>query len=258
MAKRQHARPKAKPKAALKSRLPHIALRDIRDMILMITVFSLIVMGVQKMREPGTLPIRRVHFEGELVNVKASELRRIVAAQPLGGFFNSDLESIENALETLPWIDTASVRRQWPDAMRIHVYEQVPIARWGEDALLNVRGEMFYPPREGFPKNVPVLFGPEGRQRDVAAYFRRVAEMLQPIDLGVRALVQDERRSWRVLLSNGIQVELGRQEGEERMTRFARVYENMLVHKQADIAVVDLRYTNGFAVQWKPTQAKQD
>jgi cell division protein FtsQ len=65
------------------------------------------------------------------------------------------------------------------------------------------------------------------------------------------ALRLDARGAWEAQLDNGIIVRFGRKQIEERSARFVAVVLRMLVQRAADIAYVDLRYTNGFAIGWR-------
>ena len=44
-----------------------------------------------------------------------------------------DLKQIQERLEKLPWVEQASVRRQLPDILHIHLKERTPIALWQKD-----------------------------------------------------------------------------------------------------------------------------
>jgi cell division protein FtsQ len=62
----------------------------------------------------------------------------------------------------------------------------------------------------------------------------------------VDQLVVSARQSWRLRLSGGVSVELGRDKLNERMSRFARFYPRAVAAVGA-ISRVDMRYPNGFA-----------
>ena len=80
--------------------------------------------------------------------------------------------------------------------------------------------------------------------------------MLAPLGLNVTRLQLSERRAWRMTLNDGLELRLGRDGVERRLQRFVEVYPGVLKQQLARIAAVDLRYTNGFAVQWKPDASK--
>ena len=73
----------------------------------------------------------------------------------------------------------------------------------------------------------------------------------------------DQRRSWMVIVDNGIKLNLGNNDISslnmdkiesmllERVKRFAYFYEKNLKTYRNKIEQIDMRYTNGFTVQWK-------
>ena len=65
----------------------------------------------------------------------------------------------------------------------------------------------------------------------------------------------NERRALGVELSNGMHVMFGRMRASMDLynaaARFVQAFNTSLIGRVGRIAVVDLRYTNGFAVQWK-------
>ena len=226
--------------------------RDWLELAAVIAILSLIVIGVYKLREPDTLPIKRVYFESATTDAARAELKQIVARHLTGNFFTVDLQAIEQAVARLGWIKSAAVRRKWPGTLLIHIRKQVPVARWGAYRLLNRAGQIFRPQRGMLLANLPILHGPRGRSQALLARYRQLTSVLKPAGLRVRALVQDERRAWHLLLNNGIPINIGRGDPRARVARFTRVYQKVLASQAVRIKSVDLRYTNGFAVAWKP------
>lgn len=204
-----------------------------------------------KLRDPHTLPIRTVQIEGELRHLNRARLEQVAAPVVSGGFFSVDLRAVREALTGLPWVYRVGVRRQWPDRLVVVVEEQRPVAQWGESALVNPYGELFHPPREEFPQGLPVLRGPEGKARELLREYAALTERLAPLGLRVTMLEENERLAWRLRLDNGIEVALGREQRAARLERFVRVYAAALADRAAQIAAVDLRYTNGLAVAWR-------
>lgn len=207
--------------------------------------------GLEKLRDPRTLPVQQVRIEGEFAHLDRAELERVAAPLVAGGFFTIDLREVETAVEALPWVFDASLRREWPGTLVLAVSEQVAIAHWGEDALLNPYGELFTPPPASFPAGLPELHGPAGQQRALIERFIEVSKLLKTAGLQPRALIEDERRAWRLTLDNGVEILLGREESLARLERFVAVYPQTLERRADALQRVDLRYTNGFAVAWR-------
>ncbi|MGC8697265.1 MAG: cell division protein FtsQ/DivIB, partial [Halothiobacillus sp.] len=59
------------------------------------------------------------------------------------------------------------------------------------------------------------------------------------------------RGSLDVVLQGGTRIRLGTQQIESRLQRLLDVYNTTLSGKLDQITAIDLRYTNGFAVQWR-------
>ena len=136
------------------------------------------------------------------------------------GLVSVDLAAVRRAVEQLPWVDSATVERQWPSTLNIRVTEQVAAARWGANGLLNTRGELFISEARHIPPELPRLSGPLGSEGEVAR--RYLAAQGQLIEAGMRltAVRLDARGAWEFDLDNGITVRLGRRQVDERFARF--------------------------------------
>jgi cell division protein FtsQ len=130
------------------------------------------------------------------------------------------------------------------------------VARWGERGFLNARAQLFEPQQPVDLAELPQLAGPAGYEQRVLQMYGRVQMLLQPLRLGVADLHLDARRTWSVQLSNGLTVEIGRNDPVERIERFVRVYPAILAAGKGALASVDLRYSNGFAVRWQQVDEK--
>ncbi len=202
----------------------------------------------------GSKPVSRVLFTGELKRVDRDEL--VARTQPLligEGFMTTDLESIRAELLQMPWVAEVSVRRQWPSQLVVAVTEQEPIARWGDDGLLNRRGRVFRPQPLGEVGDLPALFGPDDAAADVVARYAELSALLAGEGLRLVRLGTDRRGSWRAELDSGVELRLGTGELLEKLRRFARVYRAELRARFGEVAYVDLRYSNGLAVGWRAT-----
>lgn len=208
-------------------------------------------MGVRLLADPMTLPIKDVRVRGELHYLTPEALEQSVIPVATGGFLRVDVREVRKAALALPWIDDAQVRRLWPDTLRVSVIEQVPVARWMAGGLVNNRGELFTPDPSTYPENLPNLGGTVGSAADMLDHLHRLNQVFASIKLTVTTLQVDERRAWNIILSNGIQLLLGRKDLDNRLARFLRVYSSALAPQAERIGQVDLRYSNGFAVGWK-------
>lgn len=197
-------------------------------------------------------PFRQVTVTGAGHAATRQAVQALVPKLP-GGFFSMDLAAAQTALERLPWVRRADVRRLWPGRLVVELEEHRAAAAWNDRATLDVHGEVFpvAPQRQ-----LPRIFAADGMEREVARRYGEFSTIVRPLGLRVDQLVVTARQSWRVRLSGGISVELGRERIQERMARFAQAYPQALAATGA-ILRVDMRYPNGFAAQVDPRKDGQ-
>lgn len=213
-------------------------------------LIATVIFSVTWLRDPHNMPLRAVQVEGQFRKLSAEQLQQAIAATVQGGFFSVNVDAVRRAAEALPWVESASVRRVWPDSLRLTVVEQRAAARWGDTGLLNMRGELFEPAADSIPQYLPRLSGPDELRRRVMENYIAMTAALAPIGRRVSVLRLDERRAWQVELDNAVSLQLGRDHTLPRLERFVRVYPTLFVAAEARLKTVDLRYSNGFAVRW--------
>jgi cell division protein FtsQ len=207
----------------------------------------------QHLADPMTLPIHKIRVQGALVHVNEDMLRQSVVDKVQGGYFNIDVAALRKTVEQLPWVRTAAVRRVWPDAVVINVIEQRPLAIWATGGLVNDHGELFKPEESSRPKHLPLFAAPAGMEHNVTELYRDLSAQLAPLELRIVELQLDQRRAAQLQLHNGIELVLGREERLARMQRFVKVYNKTLARHTTQIRRIDMRYSNGMAVQWDNT-----
>jgi cell division protein FtsQ len=206
-----------------------------------------------------------------VTHVTEAQIRLVADRRVRGTFFTVDLERVRESLEKLPWVREARVERRWPDTLVVSLVEQVPLARWNDNALVNGEGEVFVAAASG---SLPRLSGPEDSSVEVITAFRRYQAALAPLGMHIAELRLSPRRAWSMRLDNGMQLALGRQQTDARLARFVTFYPRLLgaqaatriapavadASSNATVAArkpatpiipltVDLRYADGFAVR---------
>jgi cell division protein FtsQ len=194
---------------------------------------------------PQRFPVNAVEIKGPLKNTTRAEIE---AALPraAGNFFAVDLAEVRAGVERLPWVRHVAVRRVWPGRLEVAVEEHVALARWGDDALVNLQGEKFYARTR---ESLPSFVAPAGSAAEVARRYRRFSEIVAPLGTRVERVVLSARHAWQLRLANGVHVMLGRDGdlAEERLRKFVEAYPGTFAGKKYEY--VDLRYPNGFALR---------
>ena len=208
----------------------------------------------------GYFTIESVTISHGLEHVDRGIVERTAWRSIHGNYLNVDLSQVENALESLPGIYQAMVRRVWPDALELRLVETQAMARFqtlqnpdgnSPDSYINLAPDQAM-------RVSPVLRGPREQRETLVHTFSSVMPLLQearlePLELSVSksgrwAL---EVRSDSSLVPARFELLLGRDGVVEKVDRFTRSFTIALGDKADQIGRVDMRYVSGFAVQWK-------
>jgi cell division protein FtsQ len=194
---------------------------------------------------PGLFPLQSVRLSEVPQRVEAGEVLQVVRHEVQGNFFTVDIEHLKQSLEKLQWVRNVSIRREFPHRLAVQLEEHQALARWNNAALVNRQGEVFV----AYSKQVlPAFTGQDGTEAEVTQHYTQFSQQLAALDLQVTQLVLSSRHAWQLRLSNGMVLELGREDMQQRLARFVEVYPYSLAAKQGKVKYVDLRYRNGFAV----------
>jgi cell division protein FtsQ len=196
-------------------------------------------------------PINNVSVIGVFSNIEKKEIENLII--PLvsdGEILTIDLVEIASLLETHPWIEKSFIRRKWPSGIEVRVIEEVPLARWGDKNFLNSRGEILEINNSNLG-HLPLLKGVKNSERLLMKTYREIVLLLQPANLKIIELRYDDRGIWRLALSNGLEILIGRDHIVEKIRRFLIIWMATLKNNSSDVDSVDIRYDNGIAVRWK-------
>ncbi|PCI60922.1 MAG: cell division protein FtsQ [Gammaproteobacteria bacterium] len=207
----------------------------------------------QQIHSEENMPVSVLKISGEIRYTQHSEITSVLVDINLSNFFQVDVNQVQEKIAQLPWVYSVSVRKQWPNELKIYVVDQTPIALWNGDFLINKQGEVFQADISQLKKALPQFFGPEGSETIALENYNNFNKLLKFGDLFVEELVLSERFSWQLTLNDGVLLNLGREHRFERVSRFmdlyAQINKNKTENRQVDY--VDLRYDTGAAVGWK-------
>ncbi|MCP4322383.1 MAG: FtsQ-type POTRA domain-containing protein, partial [Alteromonadales bacterium] len=170
-------------------------------------------------------------------------------------FFTVEIAQIQKELEDMPWVYSVSIRKRWPETLKIHVVEQSIVAIWNDIALLNRFGEIVEASPNSVTQDYVSLYGSDEQANDVLMTYVKLHQLLKVNDFDIAQLSNDQRQSTALTLKNGIILRLGKEQKLDRVQQFLTVYP--LIDKKYDvnkIDYIDLRYDTGFAVGWKNEQ----
>lgn len=228
---------------------PRLAWRFLKGLSGLALILAMLAGGHWLLQlESQYLPVRVVSIEGEVRRMTLQQIQERVGMTLEAGILTQDLATIQAAIKELPWVDSAGVRRAWPDRLVIAVSEHKPLARWGEGGLVTAEGVVFRPERHEIPAGLPQLRGPDDQARQVVRRYLAWGQLLKVRGLAILTLEDDPRGAWTLTTDAGFTLLLGRTEVETRLERFLRAYPEILAAGRP--ARVDMRYSNGLAVSW--------
>lgn len=223
---------------------------------------------------PGNLPIKKIELINRLENQESRELQLVSAQAINGGFFSLNVEQFRTELiNKLPWVKLVSVRKIWPDKLLLSIEEYKPVVRWksvqhrlstdreqkNNDLhyqLLSSEGVVFKPEltikQQRKFNAMALISGTDERAKEIMQNCYVMNEHLQQIKLSISECGMNARRTWQLILNNGMTLKLGKEMIMPRLDRFIRSFNGALKDYIDRVAYADLRYSNGFSIKWKP------
>lgn len=202
------------------------------------------------LKDEQKLPVQHIVISGDRQFVDDMKLKAAVRQALPGSFFDLDVDIAHQVIESRPWVYSASVRKEWPNTLRVYVKEQQAVARWNDDLLLNTHGGSFQAFLPQSEDNLPLLYGPGGSEQTALQGYRAMQTLLGQQGLLIEQMLLSERFAWRLTLVGGLTLNLGRTEFIDRVQRFVDLYP-LLINNERYLEYVDLRYDTGMAVGWK-------
>ncbi len=233
-----------------------LRIRSLGGFAFLLLVIALIVGGtsavINWMTDSNRMPLKQLVVQGNLHYLTTNDVRQtILHMGHLGTFLTQNVDQIQTALDTMPWVAQASVRKEWPDVIKVFLVEHVPAAIWNGQYIVDKKGDVFKAPAEQVTDlHLVGLYGPEGTSSLMLTTLHELQGILNQGNFHIATLTLNEWHSWQLQLTNGIQLELGQDDINQRLERFTWLYPQF-IKQDKPIAYVDLRYSNGAAVGWK-------
>jgi len=199
-------------------------------------------------------PVRWIDISAPEQRVSAEQIRARLRDDLQRGFFSLDLRHMVQQLESLSWVASARVQRNWPDTIKVSIREHRPVAYWNDQQLISDYGVVFDSDADSTIRALPRLQGPPARRDEVVQRWLQWRDSLLAIGLRITALQLSERGSWSLQLNSGTSIAMGRQQLAQRMQRLLAIWPQ-LVQGNNYPRRIDMRYSNGLAITLPPEAA---
>ncbi len=232
--------------------------KDYRPMLLKLAVFALVISSLVstgfwvRSQQLENFTIRSIEVTGSREFVTSEQVSEVLQQHAQGDFFNIDIDVAREDLLALPWVREVSLRREWPDRLLIQLREQQAVAHWNAHSknslLLNEVGQNFAGAQDIAADDLPQLSGVKGSELRVLEEYASLSSQLG--EHKVTALSLDARNAWELVLHNDIQVRFLERNKEQAIQRLLTALRVFNADELQRAAKIDLRYSNGFAIEW--------
>ncbi|MDR1057276.1 MAG: FtsQ-type POTRA domain-containing protein [Coxiellaceae bacterium] len=221
--------------------------------------FTIVILGIGgilswciwNFTQPIYFPINHIKIFATYEHIKQGDLQKTISSYTDRGFFHLNVKGMKQQLLKSPWIYAVSVQREWPDIIKINIVEQHPILQWGKNALINSAGIIFTPSPITFPKELPIIFGPEEKEAEIFALYQKILLALEPLDLTLKKLILNSTHYWEILLNNNTVVYMKEAKSLNQIELLTNVYRKITADRVQAPKSIDLRYQSGLAVKWE-------
>lgn len=200
----------------------------------------------------------KLELSGNLTRVPIDRVKEVVEPMLKGNYFTEDLEAVRAAVETVPWVSRATVRRVWPNELHVEVEIYQALAIYEDGRLVDTNGVLFSAnpdERDNPSEALPNFYGPVTQTAQIARYYREFVRALQPIGATVTDVTCSDRGSWSLVMSSPdippTRVELGQEASGSgviaKLADMAAAYPRVVELMDGPPASIDLRYNRAFA-----------
>lgn len=153
-----------------------------------------------------------------------------------------DLSSARDRIESISWVETATIERILPDTLKIRLIEHKPMALWQLDnqlMLVGYKGAVLTLENLYQYRDYPLIVGAEAPK--AAPEILLYLEKLPDLETQIHALSFIGQRRWDLHLKNGMIVKLPEENIHEHLNILNDLAsEEELLQKQ--IKIIDMRY----------------
>jgi len=216
---------------------------------------SALVVGVYAsfVKIKSAFPVRRVIFIGNK-HLTSDELRALSGIRRNASLITLSGKKVSKNLLGSPWIESVSVRKEFPDTLSIIVSEVMPFALLdlkGRLFIINQKGDLLEELKGNVIPFLPIITGDPSREKEGFSEALTLAQTMNGMGLS------SERDQIEIVLSkpeelssiiDGMVVKVGAGEYKEKLERLLELEED-IQRRQIAVDYIDLRFANRVVVK---------
>ncbi len=221
--------------------------------------------------------LRHIIIHADYRHYTQTQVEKMI--QPLSGenIFHLKIGLLIEQLKKLPWVKTVTINRKGLRTLVVTLQDYTAIATWNKQQLIGQHGQLFTVAKKSWPVGLPAFSSEVGKVsavkghdqsrvvsklQSVLDYYKRLQPLLLSSHLQLLSLTDVEEIGWQMKVRAArhvMTVILGDSESHSQngacqnnccLQRFLQVYPELSSHHLGWASRVDLRYANGFTVNW--------
>ena len=153
--------------------------------------------------------------------VREDKVREMLGVRPGDYLFDMDIKNAQARIQSLSWVDTAVVRRLWPNRIVVHINERRPYALWQNNQKVYVvdrQGVVILSADAQEFTDLPYIVGTGASEK--AETILTLLQAHPQVWARTEAAVFVGQRRWDIVLSDGLRILLPEQNPAAALQRF--------------------------------------
>jgi cell division protein FtsQ len=206
--------------------------------------------GVYLSQQDTFFPIRTIQLSGTFQYIDQKEVESTLQAFIGKSFFSLDIQQVQQTISDKSWADSVSIRRIWPDRLNIRIVEKKPVARWDSEHLISHKAAVYHANTDAF-RQLPLVHAVNSSPEKILYRYYQLATRFDALNEKLVSVAMDSRGALEIELASGLKIKVGRDDIDRKVERLVTIYQQQIQPRRDEIELLDLRYSNGFAVSWK-------
>jgi cell division protein FtsQ len=163
-----------------------------------------------------------------------------------------DADAARQRISQMPWVQSASVRKIYPDVLEVDIVEKKPLAIWqhGQQlSLIDADGKIIVRFNHQRYATLPLFIG-QGANVRAAEFTARIAQTPE-LSARVKAFIRVADRRWDLRLENGVTIRLPEHGENAAISEIAALDRSQGILSR-DLMVVDMRLDDRLVVKLTP------
>jgi len=181
--------------------------------------------------------------------ISEAEVRARLGVQPGDYLFDMDIKTAQARVQSLSWVDTAVIRRLWPNRVVVHINERRPYALWQNNEVIHVVDNAGIVISDAHIPNfstLPLVIGP-GAAENASEIMAEISSHTV-VKNQVSAIVYIGQRRWDLVLNDGTRILLPAVNPGDALKRLQSYHQNNGL-LDLDLERIDMRVEGRLVLQ---------